>query len=582
MQHARSFRRSLLLALSLLSACAAADPSGASTEARVHRLRAPGPGGASAFLVGRFAGQEGDVDRAADELLRAYALDPENASIQQQAFLAALLAGRPEAARLAREQQDNQAALLLLADLDAKAGNWSEAERRYALLPRQGLPQVLAPLLLAWAQYGGGHPDTALATLRPFVEGERFRPVYAFHAAMIADLASRPGEAARLYHIAETGFGPANLDLARAMASSLARQGRDAEARQTLAPLGQAGQEAAIALPRLQADMATRPVGRATDGIAEAYLALAVALRQQDGSEFAAVLLRLALDLRPDFTAARMLSADIYEQQRRPDAALAVLEAIPPTDPLAPMIDLRRAGLQERLGNTDAALKLAAAVAEAYPDRPEPWSLQAGILRGKHRYAEAVAAYDKAVARLAQPLTRADWPLFYERGIALERARDWPRAEADFLHALQLSPDEPSVLNYLGYSWAEQGHDLQRAHSMIQRAVDLRPNDGAIIDSLGWVALRQGDVPGGVKWLEKATELEPEDSTINGHLGDAYWAAGRKLEAQYQWERALSLTPEAEDVPKLQAKLQEARLALGEAATPATAEKSMPAEKATP
>ena len=134
--------------------------------------------------------------------------------------------------------------------------------------------------------------------------------------------------------------------------------------------------------------------------------------------------------------------------------------------------------------------------------------------------------------------------------------------------ALNLAPDQPYVLNYLGYSWTEQGRNLARARQMIERAVEQRPSDGAIIDSLGWVMLRQGDYDGAVKSLEHAVELLPEDSTINGHLGDAYWAAGRRQEALFQWRRALNLNPDPEDVPKLQAKLRESEQALGIAAAP--------------
>jgi Flp pilus assembly protein TadD len=575
MQHARSFRRSVLLALSLLSACAAAEPSRATTEAHPRPPSRYVTGdSASPFLVGRFAVTQGDMDFAADEFLRALAADPSDQEIRRQAFLACLFAGRPEAARLAREQPDDQAAQLLLGDLDAGNGNWEAAEQRFAALPRQGLTQVLQPLLLAWAQYGGGHPDTALATLRPFVEGDRFRALYAFHAALIADLSSRAMEAGRLYRVAQSEFGSMNLDLARALASWQYRQGHEADARQTLTAIGETSSDFAIALGRLQTDVANRPVRKATDGIADAYLALAAALRQQDASEFATVLLRLALDLRPDLTAARLLSADVYDQAKHPDAALAVLMPVAASDPLAPVVDLRRAALQDQLGNSDEALRILGQLAAAYPDRPEPWTMQGAILRGKHRYADSVTAYDKAIALIHQP-TRTNWPLFYERGVAEERAHQWPLAEADFEHALQLSPEEPFVLNYLGYSWTEQGHDLPRAHQMIQRAAEERPNDGAIIDSLGWITLREGDTAAAIRLLEKAVELQPEDPTVNGHLGDAYWAAGRKVEAEYQWRLALTFNPEPEDVPKLHAKLHDAQQALG-AAGPTTAEKAQP------
>jgi tetratricopeptide (TPR) repeat protein len=557
MQHPRSLRRSVLLTLSLLSACAAADPSGATTEAgRGHPEGIAGAAGP--YLVGRFAGMEGDYDRAADEMLRAVAANPGSIELRQDAFIAALLDGRPEAVRLAQGLPNNQAAALLLANADAQAGNWEAAEQRFAALPtKQGLIQILQPLLLAWAQFGAGHPDTALDTLHPYVQGERFRAVYAFHAAMIADLSGREAEAGRLYGTAQAAFGVPNLDLARAVANWQVRGGHPDEARQTLAELSQFGDDLAMAVPRLQAAVAVRPVRNARDGLAEAYLALAAALRQQDAQEFAEVLLRLALDIRPDLTTARLLSSDLLGQAKQTDAALAALAPVPQSDPLAPLVDMRRAALQDRAGNSDEALRILARLERELPDQPEPWMLQGAILRAKHRYAEAVAAYDRAVALVPQP-TRAAWPLFYERGIAEERAHEWPKAEADFKKALQLSPDEPFVLNYLGYSWTEQGVHLKEARRMIERAAAARPNDGAIIDSLGWIALREGDTARAVKDLEKAVELQPEDPTINGHLGDAYWAVGRRLEALYQWRRALSLNPEPEDVPKLQAKLHDA------------------------
>ena len=237
-------------------------------------------------------------------------------------------------------------------------------------------------------------------------------------------------------------------------------------------------------------------------------------------------------------------------------------------DPRAPAGRRRPAALLDRLGNSDEALRVLEQLAADFPRQPEPLTMQANILRAKHRYPEAVVAYTKALALVPADAPGA-WPLYYERGIARERSHDWPGAEADFQTALKLQPDQPFVLNYLAYSWTEQGRNLPEARRMIERAAAQRPNDGAVIDSLGWVLLRQGDTAGAVKNLERAVELEPSDPTINAHLGDAYWAAGRKLEAQFQWRRALTLNPEPEDVPKLEAKLREGEQALG--ITPAKA-----------
>jgi len=570
MQYILTLRRFVLLALSLLSACAAANPSsGAGTAGQQADSGTAVTGVASAFLTGRFAAAQNDLEYASDQFLRALAADPTNPDLLQQAFLTSLLAGRPEALRLARMLPQNQAAKLLVADTDAANGNWDQAEARYAALPRQGLTQVLQPLLVAWAQQGAGHTDTALATLQPFVESSRFRGIYALHAAMIADLAKRNGEAAHLYRLAQTDLGGPNLQLARVVASWQSRQGYPADATQTLNALADADEDFAISLPALQAAAGTVQIRRATDGIAEAYLALAAALSSQDASDFSVVLLQLALDLRPDLTAARLLAADIMDGHKQPAAAVRMLAPVAVDDPLAAVVRLRRAALLDQQGASEQALRLLDELTRDYPDRSEPLAMQGDILRGERHFAEAVVPYDKAVALLPHP-GHANWPLFYDRGIALDRAHNWPRAEADFLKALELAPNQPYVLNYLGYSWTELGRNLPRARQMIEQALQQRPNDGAIVDSLGWVLLRQGDIAGAVKNLERAVELEPEDSTINGHLGDAYAAAGRKLEAQYQWRLALNLKPEPDDVPKLQAKLREVEQASGSsAATPA-------------
>lgn len=197
-------------------------------------------------------------------------------------------------------------------------------------------------------------------------------------------------------------------------------------------------------------------------------------------------------------------------------------------------------------------------MARDFPDSPLPDQQRGDILRTTMRFTDAVAAYDKAISRVANP-TSGNWILFYDRGVAEERSHQWPKAKADFQRALQLSPDQPFVLNYLGYSLADMGHQLDEARQMVQTAAERRPNDGAITDSLGWVQYRQGHTQEAVKTLERAVELEPEDATINAHLGDAYFAAGRKIEAQYQWRRALTLNPTPDDAAKLEAKLNTGR-----------------------
>ena len=549
--------RLALLTLSLLAGGAAND-FGQETAFGISKFVPNGAFGA--YLTGRFAVQQSDLDLAAERLEAVLTQDAGVLEVANQAFIAAVMAGRPSAARLAVGVPENAVAGLVLADRDARGENWDQAAARFAALPQQGLTQILRPLLIAWAEQGAGRSGVALAGLRPALDEQRFRGVMALHAAMIADLGGLKPDADRLYQIAQAEYGGLNIRLGQILASWQARQGNPDEAQRTVRDMVGVNGDMALARIALERSVADLAVRNATDGIAETYLAMAATLRQQNANDSAQVLLRLALELREDFTAARLLLADIQEASKRTKSAVDTLASVSPSDPLAPVVTLRRANLLDSMGQDEEAFRMLEALAQQYPDRPEPLAQIADSLRRRSRFAEAAAAYDRAVARVGAP-TRANWPLFYERGVALERAGDWPKAEADFEYALQLAPDQPNVLNYLGYALVEQGRNVDRARRMIERAVEQRPNDGAFVDSLGWVLLRQGDTAGALKNLERAVELQPEDPTINAHFGDVLEAVGRRREAEFQWRRALNLKPEPDDQARIEGKLRDAETA---------------------
>lgn len=548
MHSARTVGRAALLALSLLSACAASQPSRHDEGPSIRS------GAIGDYLAGHYALAKGDYSVAATNLLRTVAADPGHPDVMLEALIACLNADRPEAVILARQLPESQIAQLVLADADIRAGHWQAAEARLHELPRQGLTQFLQPLLVAWTQAGGGRTDAALATLRPYVDNVRLRSVFALHAAMIADLAKKNDEAASFYQLAQSANETPNLRMVQILASWQARSGQPADAQHTLATLPGVAPDMSIAMPGLLANVLKRPVSRAADGVAETYFTFAAMLRAQDQTDFSLLMLRLAADLRPDLNVVRLLTADILAGKDHPRAALQQLNEVPPSDPITPVLRLRKATLIERLGETDSALRDLEQMARDYPDSPLPHEQRGDILREKKRFPEAVVAYDKAVALIPQP-GASDWVVFYDRGVAEEQSQQWPKAVADFKRALQLSPDQPFVLNYLGYSWADRGVHLSEARQMIEHAAEKRPNDGAVTDSLGWVEFREGRYKDAVKTLERAVELEPEDATINGHLGDAYLAVGRKIEAQYQWRRALTMHPGPDDAAKLEAKL---------------------------
>lgn len=246
---------------------------------------------------------------------------------------------------------------------------------------------------------------------------------------------------------------------------------------------------------------------------------------------------------------------DLLEADKRLKDANRIYGAIAKDSPFHWTGRLRAAANLAELQETDGAIAILEDMARERTDQHEPLVQIADILRQRERFAESAAAMERAVARLPT-IERRHWAIFYGRGIAYERSKQWPKAEADFLKALELEPNQPLVLNYLGYSWVEQGKNLDQARRMIEKAVELRPADGYIVDSLGWVLYRLGDMNGAVTKLERAIELRPDDPVINDHLGDAYWRVGRKTEARFQWKRALSFKPEPDLIAEIDVKLK--------------------------
>jgi Flp pilus assembly protein TadD len=276
---------------------------------------------------------------------------------------------------------------------------------------------------------------------------------------------------------------------------------------------------------------------------------------RQQSAQLAMIYGRLSIYLRPDFDLAQMLVAGILESMERNEDAIATYQSVKPTSPLHWSARLRVAGNLEALERDDEAISLLRVLTKESPARPGPLVSLGDLLRSNKRFEESIDAYDRAVDMLGE-IEKRHWTILYSRGISLERSRKWALAEKDFQRALELNPEQPYVLNYLGYSWVDQGINLDRARKMIERAVQLRPNDGYIVDSLGWVLYRLGDFKGAVAKLERAVELRSQDPTINDHLGDAYWRVGRYNEARFQWQRALTLKPGPDQISAIEGKIR--------------------------
>jgi len=291
-------------------------------------------------------------------------------------------------------------------------------------------------------------------------------------------------------------------------------------------------------------------------GAAEALYGLGASIGRRGGEDLALVYLQLALYLQPSHALALLSLADLYESLKKPDLAIQVYERVPSSSPLFRNAEIQLADDLDQLDRTDEAKKRLEHVISEHPKDTEAILSLGNIQRARKDFADCANTYGKAIDTLPTP-EKSNWVMFYFRGVCYERSHQWPSAEADMKKALELYPDQPLVLNYLGYSWVDQGVHLDEGMDMIRRAVEQRPDDGYIVDSLGWAYFRTGNYDEAVKNLERAVELKPDDPTINDHLGDAYWRVGRKLEAHFQWSHAKDLNPDKEDLPKIEAKLKD-------------------------
>jgi tetratricopeptide (TPR) repeat protein len=515
------------------------------------------------FLAARHAERSFDNDLAAELYARTLAQSPDNPALMRETMHQMLAAGRIDAAaeiaeRYLEHEPDSVIAGLTLAVKELARHRPDAAEERLAAIPARGLGGYFVPLALSWTKFARGDVETALVALGPLGKLRGGTPFHDYHAALMLDLAGDEVRAARYYdQLSANGYsGYARfVELAGAFYE---RQGQLAKARDIYINFLNRRTNAVMveaALARLEAGRPPpKEIRTAAQGAAEALFNLATLLNQENVAEIGMIVLQMAIKLRPDFDEARVLRGDILAGAERDEAAIAAYDTVEPKSPLGWLARLRAAQLLDRVGKSEVAYARLRDMGREAPKRSDAMVVLGDLLRFKKRYGEAVDAYDTAVARIGKP-EEQHWSLLYSRGIALERARQWDRAEADFLRALDFEPEQPFVLNYLGYSWVEKGRNLERALGMLEKAVRLRPNDGYIIDSLGWAHYQLKDFTRAVTYLERAVELSSQDPTINDHLGDAYWRVGRHYEARFQWERALSLEPEPGEVPAIEKKL---------------------------
>ncbi len=522
-----------------------------------------------AYLAARTADTGKDLSRAAAFYQAAYKADPENLRLLERTVILTAANGDLDKALeyselLVKEVPDSRAGRLVRAIYAIRGTTYAGAINEPEKSSNGVLGKLTNALITAWAQFGQGDADKALATIDA-IEGEAWYESFKYlHSGHIAFAAGDTDEGLkRLRQAFERDRNAVRI--VESYARALAKTGETAEATKILEDFLARFPDNALArdvVARINAGGTVNAAVRTpSQGVAEILTGLGAAIGQEGGLELAALYIRGGLLLEPDIAGglAALSLANILDSNGLGEDAIAVLEAIDGEAPFRPLGMLRAAIALDRIGRTEDAEAAFKESISRDPGDVQAYVAYGNMLRGRERFADAAEIYSEAVKRIGTP-ARSNWTLFYFRGITYERSKQWDKAEADFKKALELFPEQPLVLNYLGYSWVDMGMNLEPALDMIRKAVDLRPNDGYIVDSLGWAYYRLGRFDEAAKELERAVSLRPDDPIINDHLGDAYWQTGRILEAQFQWRHARDLGAKAPELTLIEKKIEAGRL----------------------
>jgi tetratricopeptide (TPR) repeat protein len=548
------------LAVSMMAGLAAA--AGTSSTGDTLAQLTPSPLGH--YLASRHAQVSHDLPAAADLLAFALDADPDNRQLLETSFNLLISDGRTKDALVVARRMESVGALDSLARValaldKAKSKDYAAADNYLDGLKGEGLERFLQPMLQSWTQLKVNGFEAAAKALAPLGEVNGFEPLYELQLGLLNDMAKRPAEAGKHYDKALATASDQAFRMVEIVANFRLRQG-DRKGAQALYADFEKNHPRTLLVAPLRKAMAAggKPapvVVSAADGMAEALFNLAVLLQGENSNDVALIMARLALAGRGDDPIFHVLLADVLDSQGRSEPALALYRQVPPDASYGWQAEIKVGEELHKLGRDDEAVAYLQKLVTAKKDRSEAAVQLGDILRADKRFAEAAKAYDTAIERLKDP-GAGEWSVFYFRGIAYERSDQWPKAELDFKKALELQPDQPYVLNYLGYSWVDKGLHLDEAIKMLQRATQQKPDDGFIIDSLAWAYYRLKQFDKAVLYQEKAVSLEPGDPVLNDHLGDIYWKLGRHNEARFQWQRALAFKPDADQVKPIEAKLQ--------------------------
>lgn len=559
------------IALAGLPAAKAEDAPAAAAEETVKFDPQSVNSFSGAFLAARTA----DVDKDYETAIALYRItlqyDPTNTEVKERLMITLLLNGDfEEGVKLAQALKDDPAVeriTTVVRGIDAiRKREYRTAEKILVYSGPNDLDRMMNGLLVAWAKFGDGKTKQALAAISDMEGPDWFAIFKNYNAGAIAAAAGDRDTARKRLNdaILDRNGGAAAPDTFMRAVMALARlEAREGNKQKALDAIS-VGENLVSSYAPLKAlrdsiergEKQEQQVRTAAQGAASVLFSIGGALNREGAEDIVSLYLQVSRALDPESADTLVLLGGLAESQQKPDLAIEFYRQVPETSPMRRLSELQL-GLQlADLGKVDEAKKHLKELIEADPKDMRSYLAYGSVLSDAKEYKEMGEVYDRAVEQMGNVPNKSQWTIYFQRGIAYERQKKWEQAEPNFRKALELNPDQPQVLNYLGYSWVDMNINLDEGLEMIRKAVSIKPDDGYIVDSLGWAYYRLGQYDDAVTELERAAELRAGDPTINDHLGDAYWRVGRKLEATFQWNRALGLKPEEAEIPKIKAKIE--------------------------
>jgi tetratricopeptide (TPR) repeat protein len=527
-----SVLKSVVLSGTLITAAAAQEASGP-------------------YIAARQAAIAHDYEFAVEYFSRALVQSPLDVVLSEQAMSAFLAAGDVSKAQILAKAlnpglNSHPLAGILLLTQSFQTENYKAALAQLESTSVAGA--AVDDLLKGWALMGLGRVGDALKSFDTASKEQGMRSFGLYQKALAFSLVGDFESAEAIFSVKDQTLVAVSFRASLARAQILVQLDRSIDAINFLSDLygEDAGQEVRAMIAQLQAGAAVDfdVVRSGSEGAGEVLFFLALALQNGEGNDGRLLYTRLASYLAPNNMNALLLSAKLLEGLGNYGLAIEAYDAVPRSHPAFVSAELGRAQALSKIGKIEMGIEVLGQLAESFPNLRQVHATLGEFLRQDGQYERAIVSYDIAIDMIDHSMPE-HWYVHYVRGTAHDRLGDWELGLRDFDRALSLSPNQFQVLNYVGYSLVERGERLEEALSMIERAVVAQPKAGYILDSLGWAQFRLGYYEGAIVHMERAVELMATDPVVNNHLGDVYWAVGRKTEARFQWLRALSFVTEA-------------------------------------